>query len=67
MDDVLKFLYKHENRSGEVGEFIRACILVGERSEILTRKELRASAQMDLLLDCFPCGPDEEEQETADE
>ncbi len=61
MDDaVLKFLMKHENKDGPVGEFVRSCILVAELSEILTRDELRKSAQMDLLLDCFPCIPDEE-------
>ena len=63
MSDVLKFLRKHENRSGEVGEFIRSCILVAEVSEILTRNKLRTSSQMNLLLDCFPCMEDEDEDD----
>jgi hypothetical protein len=63
MDDVvMKFLRRHENKEGPVGEFIRSCILVAERSDLMTRDELRKSAQMDLLLDCFPCLPDEEDE-----
>ena len=66
MSDVLKFLRKHENRSGEVGEFIRSCILVAERSEFMTRRELRNSAQMELLLDCFQCEQDDDEVEVPE-
>jgi len=54
MDDVLKFLYKHEHKDGKVGEFIRTCILLAELSETLTRDELMKSAQLGYLLDCFP-------------
>ena len=53
MDEVMKFLLKHENKTGAVGEFIRSCILVAERSEMMTRDELKDSAQLGYLLDCF--------------
>ena len=53
MDEVVAFLMKHENRQGPVGHFIRSCILVAQISEILTRFELKESAQMGYLLDCF--------------
>ena len=54
MTPVEKFLMRHENKDGEVGCFIRSCILVFGRSEFMTRKELKESSQMSLLLDCFP-------------
>lgn len=54
MSELMKFLQRNENRDGEVGEFIRSCILVHERAEFMTRDELKRSAQLDLLLDCFP-------------
>lgn len=61
MDEVLKFLRKHEDKSGPVGEFVRSCILVAELSEYMSRKELKESAQLGYLLDCFPTIADEEE------
>ena len=63
VDDVMAFLFRHENKSGPVGEFIRSCILVAEISEIMTRSELKDSSQMGLLLDCFPAMPDEDQPE----
>lgn len=62
-DEVMAFLFKHRNKSGPVGEFIRSCILVAQISEIMTRSELKDSAQMKYLLDCFPTVPDEDEPE----
>lgn len=62
MDEVVKFLRKHENQSGPVGEFIRSCIMVAERSEVMTRAELKESAHMGYLLDCFPAMPDDEDE-----
>lgn len=62
MNEVMEFLKKHENRSGPVGEFIRSCIMVAERSELMTRSELKESAHMGYLLDCFPVMPDDEEE-----
>lgn len=58
MDEVVAFLKKHENKQGPVGEFIRSCILVAQISEILTRSELKDSAQMGYLLDCFAAEDD---------
>jgi hypothetical protein len=60
-DEVMAFLLKHENKSGPVGEFIRSCILVAKIAEIMTRSELKDSAQMKYLLDCFPAMPDEDQ------
>jgi hypothetical protein len=60
MHEVLKFLRKHENKDGPVGEFVRSCIMVADRSEIMTREELKESAQLGYLLDCFPTIDDDE-------
>lgn len=52
-EEVLNFLYKHENRRGAVGEFVRCCILVAERADVLDRDELIKSDQLGYLIDCF--------------
>lgn len=53
MDQVIAFLRENEDRDGNVGEFIRSCLLVAEREEFMTREELKQSVQLDYLLDCF--------------
>ena len=54
MDEVMKFLRRHENKEGNVGQFVRSCILLCEQSEFMSRDELLKSDQMQLFLDCFP-------------
>jgi hypothetical protein len=53
-DSLETFLSHHENDEGEVGDFIRSCILVSDLGEILTRTEMLKSDQLGYLLDCFP-------------
>jgi len=63
MSEVKKFLLKHQNKDGDVGKFIRSCLLVLELSEFVTRDEVLASAQMQYLLECFPFLEEESENE----
>jgi len=62
-DEVMKFLQKHENKSGKVGEFVRSCILVATLAEWHSRKDLKESAQMGYLLDCFLTLDEEDEED----
>ena len=61
----MEFLQTHENRQGKVGEFVRSCIMVAERSALMTRSELKESAHMGYLLDCFAVIPDDDDEDES--